>query len=481
MLGRIRKFSTTIFAKIFLFIIAIPFVFWGMGGLFSEGNQNTIATISKDKISVKEFINYINLNAPPESEMNSALLEKILSKFIGEKVIEKEIKTLNIIISESYLSKLIKNEKFFKKENKFSRTEYEKFLVVNSLDAVVFENNLLKQKKKELLIDFISGGITPSHFVINSDFNILNQSRNVEVIKLNNLIKKSLNFSNNEIQSYFDKNKESYNYIFKTINFIEINPENLTGNKEFSNIFFEKIDRIDDLIIEDKNLDFLLKEFNLNSASKITFDKFGKNKNGNEINNFPAKLVKNIFSANENESTLLITLENKYYIIEITKTQSVQKQISDSFVYNDILDNLKNVAKRKYIVDLISKINKNEFNKSDFYKFSKDEGVDIEKIIIEGQTDDKILQSSVVTQIYNYPQDKVIVVADLGFSKSYLVYIKKIENVSITNNSDEYKKYLNLSKVKLMSNIYNTYDAYLRFKYKIDINYKALENLKNNI
>ena len=481
MLGKIRKFSTTIFAKIFLFIIAIPFVFWGMGGLFSEGNQNTIATISKDKISVKEFIDYINLNPPPEDGMNSVILEKILSKFIGQKVIEKEIERLNIIISESSLSKLIKNEEIFKKENKFSRTEYEKFLVVNSLDAVAFENNLLRQKKKELLIDFISGGITPSHFIINSDFNILNQNRNIEIIKLNNLIKKNLNFSNNEIQSYFDENKEKYNYTFKTINFIEVNPENLTGSKDFSNLFFEKIDRIDDLIIEDKNLDFILKEFNLNASTELTFDKFGKQQNGDEVNNFPSKLVKNIFSANEIESTLLITLENKYYIIEINKTQNIQKEINDVSVKNDILDNLKNVAKRKYIVDLISKINKNEFNKSDFYKFSKDKGVDIEKITIEGQSDNKILKDSLVSQIYNYPEDKVIVVADLGFSESYLIYIKKVNNVSITSNSDEYKKYLNLSKVKLMSNIYNTYDTYLKYKYKIDINYKVLENLKNNI
>ena len=60
MLGKIRKFSSSVFAKIFLFIVAIPFVFWGMGGVFSGGNLNTIVKINKEKISVKEFIDYIN-------------------------------------------------------------------------------------------------------------------------------------------------------------------------------------------------------------------------------------------------------------------------------------------------------------------------------------------------------------------------------------------------------------------------------------
>ena len=38
MLNNIRNFSKTWFAKILLVIIIIPFVFWGMGGVFSGGN-----------------------------------------------------------------------------------------------------------------------------------------------------------------------------------------------------------------------------------------------------------------------------------------------------------------------------------------------------------------------------------------------------------------------------------------------------------
>ena len=50
MLGIIGKFSRRIFAKIFLFIIAIPFVFWGMGPVFRGGNVNVVAEIGKEKI-----------------------------------------------------------------------------------------------------------------------------------------------------------------------------------------------------------------------------------------------------------------------------------------------------------------------------------------------------------------------------------------------------------------------------------------------
>ena len=60
MLNSIRNFSKTIPAKIFLFIVAIPFIFWGMGDVFRGGSQNVIATVDSEKNSTQEFLKYIN-------------------------------------------------------------------------------------------------------------------------------------------------------------------------------------------------------------------------------------------------------------------------------------------------------------------------------------------------------------------------------------------------------------------------------------
>ena len=48
-----------------------------------------------------------------------------------------------------------------------------------------------------------------------------------------------------------------------------------------------------------------------------------------------------------------------------------------------------------------------------------------------------------------------------------LVSIDKIENALINKNSQDYNKYLNLSKTKIISNLSNTYDLYLNNKYKL--------------
>ena len=65
MLSSIRKFTKTFTAKIFIAIIALPFVFWGMGPIFSSGKKNVLLEINDNKINSEEFIAYIrkiNLN-----------------------------------------------------------------------------------------------------------------------------------------------------------------------------------------------------------------------------------------------------------------------------------------------------------------------------------------------------------------------------------------------------------------------------------
>ena len=79
MLGTIRKFSSSIYAKIFLFIVAIPFIFWGMGPVFQGGKQNVIVEIGKDKIQTQEFIDYIRNYATQEETSDANFVEKMLS------------------------------------------------------------------------------------------------------------------------------------------------------------------------------------------------------------------------------------------------------------------------------------------------------------------------------------------------------------------------------------------------------------------
>ena len=156
-----------------------------------------------------------------------------------------------------------------------------------------------------------------------------------------------------------------------------------------------------------------------------------------------------------------------------------QREFEDEIVQNDILLNLGKKAKRKFIADIISKINNNNFNKYAFDSLSKKENISINRISLKNQNDNKIIKKELISQIYTFPEKKVIVVSDIGLTENFLVYIDKIENVSIDENSEEYETYLNLAKLKIASELFNTYDNYIKKRYKIDINYQALDTVKN--
>ena len=206
----------------------------------------------------------------------------------------------------------------------------------------------------------------------------------------------------------------------------------------------------------------------------------GKDKNHKEVKNFPKELIKNVFKNNNDNSPVLISLEDKYFIFEIIKTDVIQKNINDNSLNNEIKSTIEKNAKRGIVSELINKINKNNFKKTDFDKFSSNNDIAIKNTVIENQNDSKFFKKELVNQIYTFGEKKVIIATDIDLSENYLIYIEKIENTSIKVDSEEYTKYFNISKVKLRNNLYNIYDSYLENKYNIEINYKALESVKNN-
>ena len=159
MLTSIGKFSKSFFIKLLVGIIILPFVFWGMGDVFRGGNQNVIATIESKKLSAQEFANYVNRLNLNEQQIENIkkgdLLEKILSEYIGKKVMKLEIERSGIDVSDNSLRNIIKNDKLFFKDEKFSRTEYDKFLIQSSVTAPSFEKNIAEQESKRQFKFFI--------------------------------------------------------------------------------------------------------------------------------------------------------------------------------------------------------------------------------------------------------------------------------------------------------------------------------------
>ena len=112
MIRSLRNFAKTKLAGVFVGIIILPFVFWGMGGMFSSGNTNNVVKINEKSISTEEFIDYLNSSGIPEKtireNLDQNIIEELLSGLVSTTLLDLEIKDFELSISELILLKKIK-------------------------------------------------------------------------------------------------------------------------------------------------------------------------------------------------------------------------------------------------------------------------------------------------------------------------------------------------------------------------------------
>ena len=179
MLSSLRKFSETILAKIFIALISLSFVFWGINDFFRSNYSNSIAEIDGEEISINQFMyefNKIIRNNNIQSE-KIAIKNNIhiiaISNIISEKLLKIHAKKIGISIDETIIAIEIKNSDEFKDKEIFSRIKYEKFLLERNITSKILEDQINKNLKKKIITDSITGYM-PSNKKI-SEKNIRNK------------------------------------------------------------------------------------------------------------------------------------------------------------------------------------------------------------------------------------------------------------------------------------------------------------------
>ena len=320
MLTSIRKFTTSFLAKVLIAIIILPFLFWGMGDVFRGGNQNILATIDSEKISAQRFVEYLNrLNLSEKQRENlnkTDLLDKILSDYIGKKIITLEIENQEINLSNQSLKEIITTDKTFQKDNRFSRTSYEKFLLESGISAPMFEQNIAEQEKKRQLLMFLSEGVLLPEALIRKEFESENQIKLIQYLELDKLYKE-VQVKDKEIKKTYESNKSFFSQEFKTINYTELLPDSLTGQKEYNETYFEKIDEIENKILDGSKINYFVKKYNLSLITTGETNRLKKNKSGKKILKIDNDLFSKMFNISSVKKPKLINVNNKYYLSEI--------------------------------------------------------------------------------------------------------------------------------------------------------------------
>ncbi len=470
MLDKLRNFSKGKLAAVLVAIIIVPFVFWGMGSVFSGGNTNSVAKINNHNISTKDFINFVNNSKiNPETIKNNIenkILEQLLSSLVSEKLIDIEIDELKVYISDKDLANKIRNQKFFYDENKiFSRTKYEKYLLENNISAIEFELNIKNNELKKKLFSYIGGGIRSPYFLINNTYK--NQSKKVEIeyLDLNSIYTKKSQINNIEINEYVEKNKDNLSIEKLDISYVKITPENISENNEFTENFFSKIDEIENLVINNYKIKQIANKYNLKLKSI---------KNYHSDKNEDA-LLKEIYNKKNEEKIQLLDKNDFFLLYEITKVEKILPKLNDAKFVNKIKNDIFEFKKYELHKDLLNKIENKNFTNENFIDLSKDK---LKNTLIDSINDTKIFTEDSVNLIYSLNKNSFLLISD----ENDIVYLAKIKNVQESNlnkNNQEISTFTKLTNSNLRNNIYNSYDYLLNEKYKIKVNQNTVDRIKN--
>ncbi|SVE21189.1 uncharacterized protein METZ01_LOCUS474043, partial [marine metagenome] len=149
--------------------------------------------------------------------------------------------------------------------------------------------------------------------------------------------------------------------------------------------------------------------------------------------------------------------------------------------------NLIEILTAKNVIEKNQEIQKNIiFKKSkqlrleEMKKIAKDLNITINATSINNINDKNVFkEKGILSQIYSMHENDIAIVSSKDYKKNYLVFIKETINTKLEDGNNEYEKYLKISNSNLSNKILGTYDLYLNKKYKVDINQKALDKVKN--
>ena len=479
----IGKLSKSFFIKLLVGIIILPFVFWGMGDVFRGGNQNVIATIDSKKISTQEFMNYLNrLNLNEEQIKNlpkTDLVEKVLSEYIGRKVMALEIESSGITINDNSLRDIIRNDTLFFRNGKFSRTEYEKFLLKSNVTAPSFEKNIVEQESRRQFLSFLAGGITIPNTLVENEFNKENQTKTIKYIDLEKY-HSSKKPSQKKIKELYDKNKNLFIEEFKSVQYAGITPEIISGNTEYDEAFFKQLDILENKVLDGQSFEEASQENNLKIITVKSIDGNKKDKNDKKIKNLSDNLFKKIYSIKNEKSPEVLKVDNKYFLAEIKSIEKNNRPMDDPDVLKMINAQLNFQNKIKNNASIIKDKSMGGFDSAKMEKFANDNNLELKEYKISNLKQNEIFAEGIIKRIFLTKDGEVDLITDSTLTKNFLILPIKTQNKKIKKNSNEFEQYEAKARLNLVNKIYRTFDENLNQKYKVELNRRTIDRVKNS-
>jgi peptidyl-prolyl cis-trans isomerase D len=215
-----RKHAGSWLIKVVLGAIVVVFVLWGVGSWTSQ-RSGRVATVNGETITVDEYrMTYKRLieqvrqsfgnNANEELIRSLQLEQKALDQLVDNILMRQAASELGLQVSDEDLSQSIRNISAFQVAGAFDPRRYQIILSSNNLTPESFKTSQRDALLAQKLNSFITASVKVSDQEILEWYKWNNATVNLDFFLLEADRYTDITVTAEEIQSYFDTHKESY-------------------------------------------------------------------------------------------------------------------------------------------------------------------------------------------------------------------------------------------------------------------------------
>ena len=241
MLQTIRDKITGPIAWVFLGVIAIVFVFWGID--FQAGAVTYAAKVNGERISAQEVRRVWQqqqsrlqqmLRAELPDELVRAQQRAILDQFVRETLLEQRALDLGYRVSDATLAARVMSIPEFQVEGEFSKDRYIALLRSNGITEAQFEEDL----RTDTLIRQLQSGVLDSAFVtpyeLDRRYALQHQEREIDYVLIAaNEFRDQIEVTDEDIERWYTEHQSEFMLPEKVdLQYIELTREHAAGAVE---------------------------------------------------------------------------------------------------------------------------------------------------------------------------------------------------------------------------------------------------------
>ena len=157
--------------QVIMGLAVLPFLFWGVESYRDKGGEGYVAIVDGEEIPRREYEQALRdhherMRATLGANFDSAMLDSfevrnsVLERLIQQRLLHREAVNNGFIVLDSQLIKTIRDIPAFRKDNKFSKQQYEELLRAQGLTPTLFESRV----RQELLLQQLLDGYSENGF-----------------------------------------------------------------------------------------------------------------------------------------------------------------------------------------------------------------------------------------------------------------------------------------------------------------------------